>query len=80
MGMYENLIRLVMTGDTEKEVDDLREWAFAMATATTERYEVSLEVLAHATACMCVGFQFGIAYGREYGIPDSAKDLITLKG
>lgn len=79
MGMYENLQRLEMTKDAGPE-PELRAWAEAMATILTERYGVSREVLGHVTASVCVGYHFGIAYGREFGIPDCAKDLITLKG
>ena len=75
--VYDNLIRLVMTGDVDPG-DDLKEWAREMAKELTEPHGVSLEVWAHATASICVGFLYGIAYGREFGVPDCAKELITL--
>ena len=77
--MYENLERLDMTGDVQPE-DELREWALATAKELTDRYGVPSEVLLHATASIIVGFQYGIAYGREFGIPDGSKNLFTLKG
>ena len=76
--MYDNLARLEMTGDVTPE-GELQEWALAMATELTERFSVPQEVVVHGTACMVVGFQYGIAYGREFGIPDGAKGLLTLK-
>ena len=75
MGMYENLSKLEMTGDPRVGTPGLDRWCDETGDLLAEGCGTNA---IHAAASLSLGFQYGIAYAREFGIPDFAKELVTL--
>ena len=81
MGMYENLNRLEMTDDIEVPTPDLDRWCGSVARQLAVDLEKEAgEVMdsSHVGAGISLGFQYGLAYAREFGLPDFGKTLVVL--
>ncbi len=79
MGMLENLRRLSMTGDPDiAHSEDLTAFVAETAHWFSRDYDPDIDTTSWATA-LALGIQYGIAYAAEFGIPDIAKNLFTVK-
>ncbi len=76
MGMFENLSKLDVTGDPETFEPGLALWCAGVATGLDNAHP--LKDRAQVGAGIALGFEYGVAYAREFGIPDHCKDLVTL--